>query len=86
MSAQEMAVLHAKQLKNLSSAAAEGIKGMPAQSRPQNVDLTAQAESPDIVDAILAAGAEPAGPSSEERIIQSAVNAAAISHAVHMHL
>ncbi len=65
ISAQEMAILNAKQLKNQSSAAAEGIKGMPAQSRPQNVDFTAQAESPDIFDAILAAGAEPAGPSSE---------------------
>ncbi len=65
ISAQEMAILNAKQLKNQSSAAAEGIKGMPAQSRPQNVDFTAQAESPDIFDAILAAGAEPAWPSSE---------------------
>jgi len=65
LSAQEMNILNAKQLKNQSSAAATGIKGMPAQSQPQDVDFTAQAESPDIFDAILADGAEPAEPSSE---------------------
>jgi len=65
LSAQEMNILNAKQLKNQSKTAAEGIKGMPAQSQPQDVDLTAQAESPDIFDAILADGAEPAKPSSE---------------------
>ena len=60
-----MSILNAKQLKNQSSAAAAGIKGMPAQSQPQVVDFTAQAESPDIFDATLAAGAEPSEPSSE---------------------
>ena len=65
LSAQEMVILNAKQLKNQSSAAVAGIKAMPAQSQPQDVDFTAQAESPDIFDAILAAEAKPAGPSSE---------------------
>ena len=57
ISAQEMAVLNAKQLKKLSLTAAQSVKGMPAQSQTQNVDLTAQAKSPDIFDAIQAAGA-----------------------------
>ena len=68
LSEKELAELNAKQPKNVSKAAAEGVKGMPAQVTPEAVDLTAQADSPDIFDDLIVEYDEQSDMDAHDRI------------------